>query len=162
MSIFSILNSLIKKVKNAAQTCKKICAVYGEDIVKECVCQKWFVRFCSEDFSVRDTPHLGRPVTIDMRRFLAIIWLRYQSIPERFRVFGTFVTPADVCTYRIITDVILICRNETLSIFNGKLYFSGRYKEVLLATMMKRELPAQDIHHSFDGWFGNIWRFFVS
>ncbi|KAL1122671.1 hypothetical protein AAG570_002998 [Ranatra chinensis] len=33
--------------KKAAETCRKICAVYGEDAVIEHVCQKWFSRFRS-------------------------------------------------------------------------------------------------------------------
>jgi len=45
-----------KKDKNAVQTCKKICATYGEDAVKERVCQKWFARFRCEDFSVKEKP----------------------------------------------------------------------------------------------------------
>jgi len=35
------------KGKNAAQTSKKICVVYGKDVVKERVCQKWFAKFRS-------------------------------------------------------------------------------------------------------------------
>ena len=30
---------------------KTICAVYGDGAVPEPTCQKWFVKFCAEDFS---------------------------------------------------------------------------------------------------------------
>lgn len=50
-----------KKGKSAAQTCNKICAVYGEDAVKERVCQKWFARFCSGNFSIQDASRSERP-----------------------------------------------------------------------------------------------------
>ena len=34
-----------KKGKNATETQKKICAVYGEGAVTDQTCQKWFVKF---------------------------------------------------------------------------------------------------------------------
>jgi len=36
-----------KKGKNATQTCRKICEVYGADAVSERRTQKWFIRFRS-------------------------------------------------------------------------------------------------------------------
>ena len=33
------------KGKNATETYKKICAVYGEGAVTDQMCQKWFVKF---------------------------------------------------------------------------------------------------------------------
>ncbi|KAL1139196.1 hypothetical protein AAG570_009255 [Ranatra chinensis] len=54
-----------KKGKKAAETCRKICAVYGEDAVTERVCQKWFSRFRSGNFSVQDAPRSGRPTEIN-------------------------------------------------------------------------------------------------
>ena len=44
-----------KKGKNATEMQKKICAVYGEDIVTDQMCQKSFVKFHAGDFS-RDYP----------------------------------------------------------------------------------------------------------
>ena len=44
---------------------KKICAVYGEGAVTDRTCQKWFAKFHSGDFSLDDTPWLGRPVEVD-------------------------------------------------------------------------------------------------
>jgi len=62
-----------KKGKNAAQTCKKICPIYGEDAMKERVCQKWFARFRCEDFSVKDKPRLSWPNEIDSDKLKAVI-----------------------------------------------------------------------------------------
>jgi len=60
-----------KKSKNAAQICKRICAIYSEDAVKERVCQKWFVRFRCGDFSVKDKPR--QPNEIDSDKLKAVI-----------------------------------------------------------------------------------------
>ena len=54
-----------KKGKNATETQKKICAVYGEDAVTGSLCGKWFVKFHAGDFSLDDAPQSGRPVTVD-------------------------------------------------------------------------------------------------
>ena len=51
-----------KKGKNANETHKKICAVYGEGAVTDRTCQKWFAKFCAGDFSLDDGPRLGRQV----------------------------------------------------------------------------------------------------
>jgi len=52
-----------KKGKNAAQTCRKICEVYGADAVSERRTQEWFVRFRSGNFDVKDRLRSDRPVT---------------------------------------------------------------------------------------------------
>ena len=54
-----------KKGKNATETHKKSCAVYGERAVTDQVCQKWFVKFHAGDFSLDDAPQSGRPVEVD-------------------------------------------------------------------------------------------------
>jgi hypothetical protein len=36
---------------NAAQTARRICAIYGLDALKECVVQKWFVHFYAGNFN---------------------------------------------------------------------------------------------------------------
>ena len=54
-----------KKGKNATETQKKICAVYGEDAVIDRTCQKWFAKFCAGDFSLDAAPQSGRPVEVD-------------------------------------------------------------------------------------------------
>ncbi|KAG5316751.1 SETMR methyltransferase, partial [Acromyrmex insinuator] len=62
-----------KKGKNAAQTCRQICEVYGVDAVSECRMQEWFVRFRSGNFDVKDRPRSGRPVTEKVDEILQLI-----------------------------------------------------------------------------------------
>lgn len=53
-----------KKSKNASETQKKICAVYGEDAVNERTCWKWFAKFCVGNFDLDDAPRSGRQVEV--------------------------------------------------------------------------------------------------
>ena len=62
-----------KKGKNATETHKKICAVYGEGAVTAGTCQKWFAKFCAGDFSLDDAPWSGRPVEVDSDQIETII-----------------------------------------------------------------------------------------
>lgn len=62
-----------RKGKNASQTHKKICAVYGENAVSESVCRKWFQKFRCGDFDLQDAPRFGRPVTTDPDQIKALI-----------------------------------------------------------------------------------------
>ena len=39
------------KGKKSSWNGKKKCVVYGEGAVTDRTCQKWFVKFCAEDFS---------------------------------------------------------------------------------------------------------------
>ena len=62
---FLVYYALYFKIgKNAAEMQEKICAVYGEAAVTQ-ACQKWFAKFCAPDFSLDDSPQLGRPVEVD-------------------------------------------------------------------------------------------------
>ena len=47
-----------KKGKNATETQKKICAVYGEGPVTDRKCQKWFLKICAGDFSLDNAPQV--------------------------------------------------------------------------------------------------------
>ena len=42
-----------------------VCAVYGAGSVTDQMCQKWFAKFHAGDFSLDDTPWLGRWVEFD-------------------------------------------------------------------------------------------------
>ena len=65
-NIFGILWFIIsRKVKNATEMQKKICAVYREGAVADQICQKWLAKFHAEDFSLDDVPQSGRPVEVD-------------------------------------------------------------------------------------------------
>ena len=43
----------------------KIYAVYGEGAMTDQMCQKWFVKFCAEDFSLDDASRSGKTVEVD-------------------------------------------------------------------------------------------------
>ena len=60
-----IMPYYFKKGKNATETQKKICAVYGEGAVTAQMYQKCFAQFCAGDFLLDDAPKLGRPVEVD-------------------------------------------------------------------------------------------------
>ena len=62
-----------KKGKNATETHKKICAVYGEGAVTDRTRQKWFATFHAGDFSLDDAPWLGRPVEGDSDQIETLI-----------------------------------------------------------------------------------------
>jgi len=72
-----------KKGKNAAQTCRKICEVYGADAVSERRTQEWFVRFRSGNFDVKDRSLSGRLVTEKIDEILQLVEQdRYVSCQE--------------------------------------------------------------------------------
>ena len=51
--------------KNATQAAAAICSVYGESIVNSRLCQRWFARFRSKDFSLEDQERPGRPPILE-------------------------------------------------------------------------------------------------
>ena len=54
-----------KKGKNATEMQEKTCAVSGEGVVTDGMCQKWFVKFHAGDFSLDDdAPRSGGPVEV--------------------------------------------------------------------------------------------------
>ncbi|CAK9813192.1 Histone-lysine N-methyltransferase SETMAR [Anthophora plagiata] len=58
-----ILQYYYDKGKNVAQACEKICAVYGEVFLSKSAARKWFARFRSGNFNVKDESRSGRPIT---------------------------------------------------------------------------------------------------
>jgi len=56
-----ILKFYYEKGKKVNQSSKKICDVYGYNAVR--VAQRWFKRFQSGNFYVKDAPCSGRPIT---------------------------------------------------------------------------------------------------
>lgn len=68
-----ILLFYFRKGKNATQAYKKLCAVYGDEALKERQCQYWFAKFRSGDFSLKDEPRSGRPVEVHDDQIKAII-----------------------------------------------------------------------------------------
>ncbi|EFN90037.1 Histone-lysine N-methyltransferase SETMAR, partial [Harpegnathos saltator] len=59
-----ILLYYFRKSKNASQAYKKLCAVYGNEALKERQYQNWFARFRSGDFSLKNAQRSGRPVEV--------------------------------------------------------------------------------------------------
>ena len=68
-----ILLFYFRKRKNASQAHKKLCAVYGGEVLKERQCQNWFDKFRSGDFSLKDEKRSGRSVEDDDDLIKAII-----------------------------------------------------------------------------------------
>ena len=63
----------LKKGKNATETYKKICAVYGEGAAIDRTCQKWFVKFCARECSLDNAPQSGRPVEVGSNQMETLI-----------------------------------------------------------------------------------------
>ena len=51
--------------KGKSQARKKLCAVYGDEALKERQCQNWFDKFRSGDFSLKDEKRSDRTVEVD-------------------------------------------------------------------------------------------------
>ncbi|XP_018366071.1 PREDICTED: histone-lysine N-methyltransferase SETMAR-like [Trachymyrmex cornetzi] len=62
-----------RKRKNAAQTAKKICAIYGNGTVAESTVRKWFARFRSDNFDLEDRERSGRPAVVDDDQIVTLI-----------------------------------------------------------------------------------------
>ena len=60
---YYILQYYFDKGDNASQDCEKICGVYGEGAVSKSAARKWFARFRSRNFDVKDEPRSNRPIT---------------------------------------------------------------------------------------------------
>ena len=71
-----IMLCYFKKGKNATETQKKVCALYGEGAVTDQLCQKWFAKF---HFMLEisrwmiDTPWSSRPVEVDSDQIRTLI-----------------------------------------------------------------------------------------
>ena len=53
-----------KKGKNVTETQKKICGSTEKVAVTDGTCQKWFAKFCAENFLLDDVPWLGRTAEV--------------------------------------------------------------------------------------------------
>ena len=68
-----VLLFYFRKGKNAVQARRKLCEVYGEDVLTERQCQNWFKKFRSGNFDVEDSSRSGRPVEADEDIIKALI-----------------------------------------------------------------------------------------
>lgn len=69
-----ILQFYFDKGKNAAQARQKICAVYGQGSLSKATAKRWFARFRSGNFDVKDAPRSGRPITEKVDEILQKIY----------------------------------------------------------------------------------------
>lgn len=61
------------KGTNAVRVRNKLCEVRGEDCLTERQCQRWFARFRSGNFNLRDAAHTGRKITADDGKIKTLI-----------------------------------------------------------------------------------------
>ncbi|CAH2104427.1 unnamed protein product [Euphydryas editha] len=52
------------KGKSAAEAQRIICATYGDSVVDDSTCRRWFRKFRNGDYNLNDKPRSGRPPTI--------------------------------------------------------------------------------------------------
>ena len=80
---------------NARTATKSIQRVYGNDVVNERSCRRWFSRFRSGDFSLKDEPRKGRPKKLDSEALEAVITedpsKTSRELAEQFNVAHTTV-----------------------------------------------------------------------
>lgn len=90
-----ILLFYYKKGKNAAQAHKKLCAVYGKDVLTERQCQRWFANFRSGNASMKDAPRLGRPIKDDDDKIKELLednpYYSTREIAEKLNVSHTSI-----------------------------------------------------------------------
>ena len=137
------------KGKNATETQKKICAVYGEGAVTDHMCQKWFAKFHAGDFSLEiDAPRSGRPVEVDSDQIETLIERKWEiadilktsksSVENHLHQLG-YVNHFDVCvphklSAKNLLDHISTCdsllkRNENVAFL--KQIVTGDEKSIL-------------------------------
>lgn len=68
-----ILLYYFRKGKEKSQAQKKLCAVYGDEGLKERHCRNWFEKFRSGDFKLKNAKRSGCPVEVDETHIKAII-----------------------------------------------------------------------------------------
>lgn len=52
--------------ETAAESCRKLCKAFGENVISERQCQHWFLRFRDGDESLEDSEHGHRPLTMNL------------------------------------------------------------------------------------------------
>jgi [histone H3]-lysine36 N-dimethyltransferase SETMAR len=68
-----ILLFCFKKGQKCAKTLKKVCAVYGEMALSISTVKRWFSRFRSGNFDIKDESRSGRPITKEIDEILKLI-----------------------------------------------------------------------------------------
>ena len=68
-----ILLFYYEKGKNAVQARRKLCDVYGEDVLTERQYQKWFAKFRSGNFDLKDAPRPRRLLEADLDQIKSLV-----------------------------------------------------------------------------------------
>lgn len=113
-----------RKGKNAAETVRKIAAVYGEGCVAESTVRKWFARFKNGNFELEDQERSGRPSVADddlistivesnprqtARDIAEIVHTSHTTVVKRLKALG-FVSRYDVWVPHDLTEKNLMDR----------------------------------------------------
>jgi len=130
--IFDILMLFyFRKGKNAAQTAKKICIVYGDSAVAESTVRKWFTRFRNDNFDLENRERSSRLAVIDddqiltliennprhtTRNIAEILYISHMSVIRYLKIFR-YINRYDVWVPHKLTEKNLIdrilCSNAT-------------------------------------------------
>ena len=87
-----------RKGYNVSQTCREICAVYGEDVVTDRTVRNWFERFRGENLDVKDLPRSGWSFTEKADEILQLITInRHASCEDIADALG--INHQTVCNY---------------------------------------------------------------
>ena len=113
--------------KNASKMHDELCSVYGENTVSLRVCYKWFSKFRSGNFSIKDAPRSGRPTVIEndqvkqivdqnpqftTRQIADIVNVSKATIARRLKEIG-YVSKLDVWVPHQLTETQLNQRITT-------------------------------------------------
>ena len=105
----------------------ELCSVYGENTVSLRVCYKWFSKFRSGNFSIKDAPRSGRPTVIEndqvkqivdqnpqftTRQIADIVNVSKATIARRLKEIG-YVSKLDVWVPHQLTETQLNQRITT-------------------------------------------------
>ncbi|MDD9350656.1 hypothetical protein, partial [Mumia sp.] len=80
-----------RKGKNARQACDKLRKVYGENVLQERQCQRWFKKFRDGDFDIHDAPRSGRPTEVDSDELKALVGANPLEIAETLKIHHSTV-----------------------------------------------------------------------
>lgn len=83
------------KGKNASQANKELCAIYGNEALKERQCHNWFAKFCFGNFLLKHAQQSDHPVKVDESHIKAIINSYHHNttreIAEKLNVLHTCI-----------------------------------------------------------------------
>ena len=68
-----ILLFYYRKAKNPVQARRKLCDVYGEDVLTKRQCQNWFAKLRSGNFNLEDAPRSGRRLEADVDKIKSLV-----------------------------------------------------------------------------------------